>query len=140
MTPQIGFAEGIHNPGPLTLGLFADLDLPSTAPPGAPTAVGATAGAAGTGAATVTWTAPVANGGAAINGYTATATPGGLTCTTTGATSCSVTGLTNGTSYTFKVVARNTAGTSLASTASNAVTPLAGPPGARPGSRPRPAT
>ena len=43
--------------------------------------------------------------------YVVTATPGGLTCTTT-TTSCSITGLNPGTSYTFTLVAKNSAGNS----------------------------
>jgi len=92
--------------------------------PNAPTGVSATAGNA---QATVTWTAPVINGGSPITGYTVTSSPGGFTCTTTGALTCTVTGLTNGTSYTFTVTATNVVGTSLASSPSSAVTP-AGPP------------
>jgi hypothetical protein len=71
----------------------------------------------------VTWTAPTNTGGSAITGYTVTSSPGARTCTTTGATSCEVSGLTNGTSYTFTVVARNAVGAGNASAASNAVTP-----------------
>jgi hypothetical protein len=90
--------------------------------PGAPTNVSALAGNQ---QATVSWTAPSSNGGSEITGYTVTASPGGATCTTTGATSCSVTGLTNGTAYTFTVTATNSSGTSSSSSASAAVTPFA---------------
>jgi hypothetical protein len=93
--------------------------LPATAP-GAPTTVVA---AAGESQATVTWSAPVDDGGTAITGYTVTAAPGGAACATAGALTCVVTGLTPGTSYTFTVTATNVAGTSTASVASNAVTP-----------------
>ena len=90
--------------------------------PTVPTAITATRGDA---SVTVGWAASSPNGDP-ITGYTATSTPGNLTCTTTGLT-CIVTGLTNGTSYTFKVVATNTVGSSAASAASAAVTPAAGP-------------
>ena len=89
--------------------------------PGAPTSVSATAGNA---QATVSWSAPSSNGGAAITSYTATASPGGATCTTS-STSCTITGLANGTSYTFTVKASNSEGTSAASSASAAVSPTA---------------
>lgn len=51
--------------------------------------------------------------------YTATATPGGGTCTTTPAvaTKCSITGLVNGTEYTVSVVGTNTYGAGTATTA-----------------------
>ena len=92
--------------------------------PGAPTNVTARPGNA---RVTVRWHAPASDGGAAITGYTATASGGGHTCTTTGALSCVVTGLTNGTSYTFTVTATNSVGTGPASAASNAATPAAVP-------------
>ena len=86
----------------------------------APTGATATAGNA---SATVSWTAPTTTGGAAISGYTVTSSTGNFKCTTPGATSCTVTGLTNGTAYTFSVVAGNASGNSVASAASNIVTP-----------------
>ncbi len=89
--------------------------------PGAPTGVTATTG---NGQATVSFTAPASNGGAAITGYTVTSNPGNITATGTG-TTITVTGLTNGTAYTFTVTATNAAGTSAASAASAGVTPQA---------------
>jgi len=87
--------------------------------PGAPTIGTATAGNA---QASVTFTAPASNGGAAIIGYTAISSPGGLTGTCA-SSPCTVTGLTNGTAYTFTVTATNSVGTGAASAASNSVTP-----------------
>ncbi|MGI9186547.1 MAG: fibronectin type III domain-containing protein [Gaiellales bacterium] len=93
----------------------------ATTAPGAPSGVTATAGDA---QATVSWAAPGSDGGAAIISYTVTASPGGATCTATApATTCTVTGLRNGTAYSFSVTAMNSAGTGAASSASSAVTP-----------------
>lgn len=89
--------------------------------PAAPTGLTATAG---DGQATVAWVAPTNIGSAAITGYTVTSSPGDFTCTTTGATTCVVSGLDNGTSYTFTATATNGA-ISPASAASSAVTPMA---------------
>jgi Fibronectin type III domain len=79
------------------------------------------------GAAKVFFTAPASDGGSAITSYTITASPGGLTAT--GTTSpITITGLTNGTSYTFTVTATNGVGAGSASSASGAVTPAIGVP------------
>ena len=89
--------------------------------PGAPTSP---VGTAGNGQISVAFTAPVSNGGSAIIDYTVTSNPSGFSAT--GAASpLIVSGLTNGTPYTFTVTARNVAGSSSASTASAAVTPKA---------------
>jgi Fibronectin type III domain len=90
------------------------------AAPDAPTNVSATGGNA---SATVTWTAPNDNGNA-FTGYTVTWASGTKSCS---GSPCTVTGLTNGTSYTFTVAATNAVGTGPASTASNAVTPATVP-------------
>jgi hypothetical protein len=79
--------------------------------------------------ATLTWTAPASNGGSPITGYVVTpyvgATAQAAKAFNSTATTQVITGLTNGTSYTFKVAAKNAVGTGAQSAASNAVTPAA---------------
>ena len=87
--------------------------------PGAPTIGTATAGNA---TASVTFTAPSDLGTGSIT-YTATSTPGSFTGT--GSSPITVSGLSNGTAYTFKVTAATPGGTGPASAASNSVTPVA---------------
>lgn len=89
--------------------------------PGAPTIGTATAGNA---QASVTFTPPASDGGSAITSYTATSNPSNITGTCV-SSPCTVTGLTNGTAYTFTVTATNGVGTGTASAASNSVTPKA---------------
>ncbi|HEX6403789.1 MAG TPA: fibronectin type III domain-containing protein [Pseudonocardiaceae bacterium] len=122
--------------GPNTVWLMAALVL-VPASPGAPTAPGAPSGVTatpGNAAASVSWTAP-SNGGSPITSYTVTpyiSSTAQQPTTVSGnppATSATVTGLTNGTSYTFTVSATNAIGTGLASAPSNAVTPSATPQG-----------
>ncbi len=80
---------------------------------------------AGDGEATLTWTPPP-NTGPAITGYTVTASPGGATTTISPLVpAATVTGLTNGTPYTFTVAATNAVGTGPASAPTAAVTPTA---------------
>jgi hypothetical protein len=91
---------------------------------GAPTIGSATAGNS---SATLSWTAPASNGGSAITGYSVRAFAGATLARTQAVTgnagSVVVTGLTNGTAYTFDVAAVNAAGTGAASARSAAVTP-----------------
>ncbi|HEY4199185.1 MAG TPA: Ig-like domain-containing protein [Devosiaceae bacterium] len=86
---------------------------------------------AGNGQASVSFTAPSVTGGSAITGYRVTSSPGNITATGS-ASPIVVTGLTNGTTYTFTVTASNDVGTGAPSDASNPVTPLPGAPVANP--------
>ncbi|MEP7192465.1 MAG: glycoside hydrolase domain-containing protein [Actinomycetota bacterium] len=88
--------------------------------PAAPTSVSATAG---NGQVTLSWNAAAANG-STVTGYTVTTSPGWAVATVGGTTTGKVmTGLTNGTTYTFTVTATNAAGTSSSSLPSNALAP-----------------
>jgi predicted phage tail protein/Flp pilus assembly pilin Flp len=117
-------------------GLTSDPSLPSAAvtpvgPPDAPTAV---SGTAGDSKVTVSWTAPTVDGGSPLTSYTVTTYAGGapiLTTTTpTAVTTFDVTGLTNGTAYTFTVAATNSAGLSGPPSSPSTSTTPAGSPGA----------
>ena len=86
--------------------------------PDAPTSISVSAGDA---QATISWSAPVTDGGSEITGYLVTASSG-QTCATT-SNSCVIDGLTNGVSYTFTVVSTNQVGDSDPSTPSSPATP-----------------
>ncbi|MDX6242917.1 MAG: hypothetical protein QOE76_640 [Frankiales bacterium] len=84
--------------------------------------------AAQNGGALVSWTAPATDGGAPVAGYQVRVLPGGATVlASSGARVASIGGLHNGTPYTFVVVARNSAGSSLASVPSQPVIPYGVP-------------
>ncbi len=97
--------------------------------PGAPTALIANSGPA---SAVLTWTAPASNGGAAVADYVvqyATNAGGPFTTFadgTSASTGATVTGLTNATTYFFRVAAKNAAGTGTNSPLAS-TTPLAAP-------------
>ncbi len=97
----------------------------ATMVPGAPTGITATAGNT---SASIAFSAPASDGGAAINGYTASCAAAGATRTGTASSSpIAVTGLTNGVTYACSVLATNRIGNSATSEAVN-VTPGAAPP------------
>jgi uncharacterized repeat protein (TIGR01451 family) len=79
----------------------------------------------------VSWVAPASNGGSPITSYTVTTLLGGIptgapVAVAGNATSTFVTGLINGTAYTFTVHATNAIGDGPESVASNSVTPSQG--------------
>lgn len=104
--------NGLVGTGTLTV----VVDVPASAP-GAPTGVGAVAGAEQVG---LTWTPPTWLGGSAITGYVVESSLDGSTWTTALTTSdatpaATVTGLTNGTPVHVRVRAVNATGTGAAS-------------------------
>jgi hypothetical protein len=103
---------------------------PASAPSSAVTPIGPPSAPSGLvanpadGAAHLSWTAPATNGGSEIIEMTATASPGGASCSTTG-TSCTIDGLMNGLEYTFRVSATNAAGAGPLSSVAGPVVPTA---------------
>ena len=99
--------------GPLSAGIPVRVGRPG--PPANLT------GTPGNGSVALSWT-PVT--GQQVTSYEVTASPGGMTCTATvPANSCTVTGLINGTQYTFTATSTNRYGAGGPSAASAPVTP-----------------
>ncbi len=93
-------------------------------PPGAATGV---VSSGVDGMALVSWTAPASTGGSAIQTYTVTASPNGGSITVQAPiTSAVVRGLTNGTPYSFSVVATNALGSGAPASTVGTVQPTAG--------------
>ncbi len=119
----------VSNESIFTVNVIEDIRWLLFLPP-APTNV---AGTAGNGQVTLTWTAPTVLAQTPITDYVVQySSNSGSTWTTfsdgTSTTaSATVTGLTNGTAYTFRVAAVNAIGTGAYSTTSSAVTPAAAP-------------
>lgn len=112
---------------------------PTGTVPDPPTDVAATEDG---GRATIDWTAPLYDGGGTITGYiveqsddggTTWTTPTTGACTPASATCVTVDGLTEGTTYTYRVRARNAYGQSSNSTTASVTVPL--PPATEPEAR-----
>ena len=126
------FTADAVNRANLHSGVSAEASATPAAPvtaPGAPSGLTATAGDA---QVSLSWKAPGSDGGAAITGYRVYQGTGKKPVASVAGTSATVKGLTDGTTYSFKVTAVNKAGEGPASGAASA-TPTAattkpGPP------------
>jgi hypothetical protein len=115
-------ATNAAGPGAQSIASNPVIPGPGAVAPTAPTGATATAG---NGQATVSFTPPALDGGTPITGYIVISSPGNVSAG--GTTSpITVSGLTNGQTYTFTVSATNGAGISAPSAPSNAVTPSTG--------------
>lgn len=121
--PWYSGTTGPYNGVLMYVEIFINGPLPA---PTAPTNVTATPG---NGSAVVSWTPP---SGAGVTSYTVTPYVNGTAGTPIiygpGSTTVVVSGLTNGTSYSFTVIATNSTGSSPPSAMSNSVTPTSGYP------------
>ena len=88
--------------------------LTPTAPPSAAASVTSSS------SVTISWKAPVSNGGAPVSSYTVSSptAPTPLSCVQTTALSCTYSGLNTGATYAFSVIATNAVGPSAAATVS----------------------
>lgn len=103
--------------------LSAESNVASAIPAVVPAVPKTVTAVAGNGQAVVSFVAPYDNGGSPITGYEVTSIPGNIIVT--GSTSpITVSGLTNGMSYTFTVKAINSMGKGQASAESNVVIPM----------------
>jgi titin len=117
--PSAGPAPALLDPPPTLASVTVTASAHPNVP-GAPTENSVTAGDANV---TVVWTPPASNGGSPITGYVITPSSGSPV-TVGNVTKYTVTGLTNGTPYTFTVAATNAAGTGPPSNALPAATPV----------------
>ena len=115
--------NGTHNEVQVA---YADTTPPTPPPPPAPANPPSeplgVAGVSGDRSVWVSWSPPLLSGSFAVSNYQVTASPSGRMCVTS-IESCEVSGLTNGTAYTFEVRALSGAGWGPWSVPSAAVTP-----------------
>ena len=123
-TPLTFTVVATNSAGSSSASSAASSSVTPVAAPGAPSEVTVTAVAGNNGQVRVSWTAPASNGDSAITGYTVISSSG-ISVTVGNLLTIAVIGLTYGTPVTFRVVARNSNGTSPVSSASSSVTPFA---------------
>ena len=123
-TPVTFTVVATNSAGSSSASSAASSSVTPVAAPGAPSEVTVTAVAGNNGQVRVSWTAPASNGDSAITGYTVISSSG-ISVTVGNLLTIAVIGLTYGTPVTFRVVARNSNGTSPVSSASSSVTPFA---------------
>ncbi len=128
VTGRVGRLQATADAVPTALGPRPEVEL-AAALLGVPNGVRDVVASPGDGAVTLSWSPPSYQGDTSITGYLVTSTPAGGACATSGATSCVLTGLSNGTPYTFTIQASN-AGGAGAVVVSPAVVPrtVPGPP------------
>lgn len=123
MTPNLQAGEVFHAPGPLLLAMMADMMLkpPAGMPTGVPTVPRNVKALIGDKSAVVTFDAPVNARQAAVSSYKVTVNETKQVFSSN-QSPVTVTGLRNGSSYSFSITASNQLGTSEAAT-TNAISP-----------------
>jgi alpha-tubulin suppressor-like RCC1 family protein len=126
-TSTLGDAAAEMGDNLLAVNLGTDRRVLSLTEPGR---AGTPTGTAGDGTVSLTWSAPASDGGAAISDYLVELSVDGNSWSTfadgtSALTSATVTGLSNSTSYRFRVTARNAVGDGVVSNTSALVTPTA---------------
>lgn len=124
-----GSASGIWNRNDALTSVRGNTWPVYSSVPGAPAITGVSRVAGSGTSIDVVFTAPANNGGQTITSYTAVSTPGNVTASLSqaGSGTIRVTGLTQGTSYTFVVYATSVVGNSPNSAASGAIIPATVP-------------
>lgn len=125
MTPNLSAGEVFHQPGPLALAMMADMFVkpPAGVPTGIPTVVRNVKALIGDKSAIVTFDAPTNSRTSQVSSYSVKVNQTGQ-IVKANASPVVVTGLKNGSNYSFSVTASNTLGTSDAAT-TNAISPQA---------------